>query len=190
LAFGAAIIGAHYENRGRGAEKLASAKSTVPAPIPGATQQRGGFLSQTAAGTLGPKIVPVQPYATAADSAARAAAAATAAPPVDSLAPVVVPEKPRPRPKPLEPEAKQAPSTSPFALPSRSMIDTVTRPDTVRTDSASRNTIRGRLIPIAEYRRDSIRRDSIRPRPDTLRPDATVKRDSIRPPSDTTRPPR
>jgi len=111
-------------------------------------------------------------------------------PPVDSLAPVVVPEKPRPRPKPLEPEAKQAPSTSPFALPSRSMIDTVTRPDTVRTDSASRNTIRGRLIPIAEYRRDSIRRDSIRPRPDTLRPDATVKRDSIRPPSDTTRPPR
>jgi len=191
LAFGAAIIGAHYENRGRGAEKLASAKSTVPAPIPGgATQQRGGFLSQTAAGTLAPKIVPVQPYATAADSAARAAAAASAAPPADSLAPVVVPEKPRPRPKPVEPEAKQAPSTSPFALPSRSMIDTVTRPDTVRTDSASRNTIRGRLIPIAEYRRDSIRRDSIRPRPDTLRPDATVKRDSIRPPSDTTRPPR
>jgi hypothetical protein len=195
LAFSAAIIGAHYENRGRGAEKLASSKAGSPAPVPGATQRRGGFLSQTAAGTLAPKIVPVQPYATAADSAARvgAPAAPTAAAKVDSLAPVVVPEKPRPRPQP-KPEVREPESAenSVFSLPPRRMIDSVAGGDTARPDTARRDSVRrGGYIPIAEYRRDSVRRDSIRRdsvRP--IRPDTTARRDSIRLPSDTIRPPR
>jgi chemotaxis protein histidine kinase CheA len=163
VALSAAIAGARYENQGR---HLPTPTKTVQAPIPEGGSRRGGFLSQTAAGTLAPKSLgSVQPFATAADSAARAAAPAT----TDSVAPTpaVVNEEPRPRPRPKPVVRDTVPSepASIFSLPPRRTTTDTIRRDTIRPDS---------------IRRDSVRRDSIRP--DTL-----VKRDSLGVPIDTTR---
>ncbi len=148
VALGAAVAGGRYENEGRGARALATRKtavSTVSDPLPeGAPQRRGGFLSQTAAGTLSQKaFAPVQPYATAADSAARRAAADSAADTAAKVEAATEEPRPRPRPKPVERETERVePSSSIFSLPSRRMIDTVLRRDSVRPDSIKRDAVR------------------------------------------------
>jgi hypothetical protein len=162
VALSAAIAGAHYENEGRGAAALAAAKNTPvrQSPIPeGVAPRRGGFLSQTAAGSLSPKSFPMQPYATAADSARVVAAAAAAVDTTKKTTASGASEEPRPKPKPVVREPAPAEPTSLFSLPPR-------RPNT------------------ETIRRDSVRPDSIR-RDSTTRPDTTFKRDTTKIPIDT-----
>jgi hypothetical protein len=144
-------------------------KSTVVPTAPAAQNgivPRGGFLTQSAGGSLAPKFVG-SPVTTPADSTARAAAALT--PPV----------------------LTQAQTDSIAAAAAARQKRAAARAEAARIEEARRRATRPSQAEIDSMNTPASMWNR-RPRPDTttrrdtVRPDTTVKRDSIRPRPDTT----